>query len=136
MINGKIPGILGLAMAGEEVGTLFLAAKESFTSRKHWIAYTLRPKGRVIVDEGAPGGAVPAGQKPSSLRHRPGRRGIRPGDCVRVCGEEGTEFARGMVDYSHQEIGKVLGHRSSEIEDVLGYRYGDEIIHRDNLVVL
>ncbi|HTP65217.1 MAG TPA: glutamate 5-kinase, partial [Geobacteraceae bacterium] len=46
------------------------------------------------------------------------------------------EFARGIADYSNQEIGKVLGHRSSEIEEILGYRYGDEIIHRDNLVIL
>jgi glutamate 5-kinase len=58
------------------------------------------------------------------------------GACVQVCGPEGTEFARGIVDYSHQEIEKILGHKSREIEDILGYRYGDEIIHRDNLVML
>ena len=84
----------------------------------------------------APGGALQKGRSllPSGIVRVEGE--FDRGDCVRVCGEEGTEFARGMVDYSHHEIGKVLGHRSSEIEDVLGYRYGDEIIHRDNLVVL
>jgi glutamate 5-kinase len=58
------------------------------------------------------------------------------GACVRVCGPEGAEFARGIVDYSHQEIEKILGHKSREIEEILGYRYGDEILHRDNLVML
>jgi len=58
------------------------------------------------------------------------------GASVRVCGPDGAEFGRGIVDYSHAEIRKILGHRSAEIEQILGYRYGDEIIHRDNLVVL
>ena len=55
---------------------------------------------------------------------------------VRVCGPDGTEFARGITYYSHQEIAKILGLKSREIEEILGYRYGDEIIHRDNLVIL
>jgi glutamate 5-kinase len=136
MLNGKEPDIITRAMAGEELGTLFLPAQESFTSRKHWIAYTLRPKGRILVDEGA--SRVLSGQGRSLLPS--GVVGIDGefdrGDCVRVCGPDGTEFARGLADYSHKEIASILGHKSGEIEEILGYRYGDEIIHRDNLVVL
>lgn len=136
MVNGQTPGILDQAMAGKEVGTLFLAARESLTSRKHWIAYTLRPKGRVFVDEGARTVLSQHGRSllPSGIGRVEGE--FERGDCVRVCGQDGTEFARGITDYSHKEIAAIMGRRSGEIEDILGYRYGDEIIHRDNLVVL
>ena len=96
----------------------------------------MRPRGRIVVDGGA-----------AEVLHQHGRSllssGItqvegefQRGTCVRVCGPEGAEFARGITDYSHQEIAKILGHKSREIEEILGYRYGDEIIHRDNLVIL
>ncbi|HEY6873402.1 MAG TPA: glutamate 5-kinase [Geobacteraceae bacterium] len=136
MVNGKSPGIVARAMAGEEVGTLFLAAKESLPSRKHWIAYTLHPKGRLVVDEGACTVLSQHGRSllPSGVVSVEGE--FDRGDCVKVCGPDGAEFARGIVAYSHKEIASVMGRRSSEIEAVLGYKYGDEVIHRDNLVLL
>jgi len=134
--NGKVGGILQQAMAGKAVGTLFLPSAESLTSRKHWIAYTLRPKGRLLVDEGARKVLAKDGRSllPSGIAGVDGE--FDRGACVRVCGPDGTEFARGITDYSHEEISRILGHKSAEIEEILGYRYGDEIIHRDNLVVL
>ena len=136
IVNGKVPGILVCAMAGDEVGTLFLPARESLPSRKHWIAYTLRPKGRVIVDEGA---RTVLSQHGRSLLCSGVVRvegDFDRGDPVRVCGPDGTEFARGLVDYSHRELVLIMGHKSTEFEALLGYKYGDEVIHRDNLVVL
>jgi len=134
--NGTLPGIVARVLGGEEAGTLFLPATASLTSRKHWIAFTLRPQGRLTVDAGA-----------SAVLHRQGKsllpsgitevEGNFPrGACVRICDHEGNEFARGITDYSSEEISLILGHRSSEIEEILGFRYGDEIIHRDNLVLL
>jgi len=134
--NGTLPGIVARVLRGEETGTLFLPATASLTSRKHWIAFTLRPQGKLTVDAGA-----------SAVLHRQGRsllpsgitsvEGNFPrGACVRICDHEGNEFARGITDYSAEEIALILGHRSSEIEEILGFRYGDEIIHRDNLVLL
>lgn len=136
IVNGKTPGQLGKALAGEDVGTLFLAAREVLNRRKHWIAYTLRPRGKVIVDSGAAVVLHQHGRSllPSGISLVEGE--FQRGACVRVCGPDGTEFARGITDYSHQEIAKILGHKSREIEEILGYRYGDEIIHRDNLVIL
>ncbi len=116
MVNGSAPDIITRAMAGEEVGTLFLPSGKSINRRKHWIAYTLRPAGRIIVDQGA-----------REVLSRQGKSLLPSG---------GVEFARGIADYSHAEVEKILGHKSAEIEQILGYRYGDEIIHRDNLVVL
>ena len=136
MVNGSSPEIISRGMAGEEVGTLFLPAGKGINRRKHWIAYTLRPRGRVIVDQGARDVLAKQGRSllPSGIVGIEGE--FDRGSCVRVCGPDGTEFARGLADYSHAEIAKILGHRSHEIEQILGYRYGDEIIHRDNLVLL
>ncbi|HEY5975187.1 MAG TPA: glutamate 5-kinase [Geobacteraceae bacterium] len=136
MVNGTLPDIVTRALAGEAVGTLFLPATESINRRKHWIAYTLRPVGRVIVDGGARQVLAGHGRSllPSGIVQVEGK--FARGSCVRVCGPDGTEFARGLTDYGSREIEQILGHRSGEIEQILGYRYGDEIIHRDNLVVL
>jgi glutamate 5-kinase len=136
IIDGRDPSLLGRALAGDEVGTLFMPARNAMNRRKHWIAFTRRPQGRVLVDDGA-----------ADVLHRHGRSllpsgviGVdgefERGDCVRVCMADGVEFARGIADYSHQEIARILGRKSREIEEILGYRYGDEIIHRDNLVIL
>lgn len=136
IINGTKPGTLAGALAGDDVGTLFLPAKESLNRWKHWIAYSLRPKGRIVVDAGAVAVLTGRGKSllPSGISSVEGE--FQRGSCVRLCGPDGTEFARGISDYSGQEIGKILGHNSGEIEAILGYRYGDEIVHRDNLVVL
>ncbi len=135
MLNGKRPELIARALAGEEVGTLFLPSGKSLTSRKHWIAHTLRPAGRIIVDDGARGALADHGRSllPSGIIRVEGS--FHRGACVRVCGADELEFCRGIVDYSSAEIQIILGHRSSEIEEILGYRYTDEIIHRDNLVV-
>jgi glutamate 5-kinase len=136
MLNGRTPGLIGRALAGGEVGTFFLPARRALNRRKHWIAFTLRPKGRLAVDEGARQVLAQHGRSllPSGVVGVEGE--FERGSCVRVCGPDGVEFARGITDYSRQEIEKILGHKSREIEQLLGYRYGDEIIHRDNLVVL
>lgn len=136
IIDGTAPDILGWALAGDDVGTLILPAREVLNRRKHWIAYTLRPRGRVIIDQGAANVLHQHGRSllPSGVVRIEGE--FERGACVRVCGTDGAELARGITDYSHQEITKILGHKSREIEEILGYRYGDEIIHRDNLVIL
>ncbi|HZV82775.1 MAG TPA: glutamate 5-kinase [Geobacteraceae bacterium] len=134
--NGTVDGIVSRVLAGEDVGTLILPAATSLTSRKHWIAFTLRPQGRVTVDAGASTVLRQEGKSllPSGIVSVEGN--FVRGACVRVCDPEGSEFARGITDYASDEINLILGRRSSEIEEILGFRYGDEIIHRDNMVLL
>ena len=136
LVAGKRAGILSAAMRGEEVGTLFLPHGAALNRRKHWIAYTLKPAGRVIVDDGARNVLQKKGKSllPSGVVSVEGR--FERGACVRICGMDCSEFARGLSDYSSSEIARLAGHNSSEIEELLGYRYEDVIIHRDNLVVL
>jgi len=136
IVNGTDPQIVSRIFKGEECGTLVLPAAKSLTSRKHWIAFTLRPHGRVYVDAGA--GKVLRQEGRSLLASGVVRveGNFERGSCIRVCDQDGPEFARGIADYSSSEAGRIMGHKSLEIEEILGYRYGDELIHRDNFVLL
>ncbi len=136
LIAGKQPGIIEAALRGEPVGTLFLPGGDGVSRRKHWIAYTLKPSGRVMIDEGACNVLLKKGKSllPSGVVRVEGR--FERGACVRICGKDGKEFARGLSDYSATEISLLAGKKSGDIEVILGYRYGDVIVHRDNLVVL
>ena len=95
-----------------------------------------KPAGRVVVDDGARNVLQKKGKSllPSGVVGVEGR--FERGACVRICSTDGSEFARGLSDYSSGEIARLAGHKSSEIEELLGYRYADVIIHRDNLVVI
>jgi len=136
IINGADPKIISRLFNGEECGTLILPATRSFTSRKHWIAFTLRPQGKIYVDAGA--GKVLKQEGRSLLASGVVRveGNFERGSCIRVCDQDGAEFARGIADYSSSEAARIMGHKSLEIEEILGYRYGDELIHRDNFVLL
>lgn len=119
-----------------EVGTLILAAGDHLARRKHWIAYTLKPAGALRVDEGARIAVVQGGRSllPSGLRSVEGR--FEAGDCVRCLDPSGQEFARGLVNYSDGELRKIAGIHTREIETHLGYKVSDEVIHRDDLVLV
>jgi glutamate 5-kinase len=133
---GTKEGVLHQILKGEEVGTLILAKQEALSSRKHWIAFNLKPKGEVVVDEGAKKAIVQKGKSllPSGVIRVKGA--FDRGDPVSCLGPRGKEFARGLVNYSAHELEKIKGLKTKQIEDTLGYRYSDEIIHRDDLVVL
>jgi glutamate 5-kinase len=136
VVAGKKPGIISNVIKGEETGTLFLPSAEGLNKRKHWIAFTLKPAGKIIVDDGARDVLTQKGKSllPSGILRVEGR--FERGASVRICDSDGKEFARGLSDYSNSEIAKLAGHKGSEIESILGYRYADVIVHRDNLVVL
>lgn len=134
--SGKRPSVLEEILRGEEVGTLVLAKETKINSWKHWIAYSKMPSGTLIVDQGARQVILEKGKSllPSGVRGVVGHFGA--GESVRCLGEDLGEFARGLVNYSADEITKIQGKKTSEIEAILGYRYYDEIIHRDDLVII
>ena len=106
------------------------------TIRKHWIAYNLKPAGEIVVDQGAHDAVVERGKSllPSGLKEIRGSFGV--GECVRCLDPQGREFARGLVNYNAQELNQIKGLHTSKIDKVLGYKAYDEIIHRDDLVIL
>ena len=132
---GKKKGILHDIFAGKEIGTLFLPASEHLSSRKYWIAFTLRSRGKLFLDDGAKMALIEEGKSllPSGILNVEGDFSI--GDPVSCVDMAGTQLAKGLVNYSSSDIRKIMGLKSSRIEQVLGYKDYDEIIHRDNLAV-
>jgi glutamate 5-kinase len=128
--------VLHQILKGKKIGTLILPKMEALSSRKHWIAFNLNPQGEVVVDEGAKKAIVQRGKSllPSGVIRVKGT--FDRGDLVSCIGPQGKEFARGLVNYNAPELEKIRGLQSNRIEQVLGYKYSDEAIHRDDLVVL
>lgn len=121
---------------GKKIGTLFLSAGDPISSRKRWIAFSLERKGSITLDQGAMEAILKKGKSilPSGVVGVKGQ--FELGEMIGVEDERGVERARGITNYSAEEICRVMGHKSGEIEEILGYKYYDEVIHRDNLVVL
>lgn len=132
---GKEKGVLRAIFAGDEKGTLFLPVDKHMNSRKYWIAFTAKPLGRLFLDEGAKKAIVEEGKSllPSGITAVEGSFGA--GDGVSLVDGEGTPLAVGLVNYSAAEIGRIMGLKTSEVEQALGYKDYDEVIHRDNLAV-
>jgi glutamate 5-kinase len=129
------PGVLGAVTRGEDVGTLFLPRGLQMASRKHWIAFTLRPKGAVVVDEGA-GDALSRYQRSLLPAGVVGVRGdFEPGDAIRIVDTSGREIGRGLARYATRDVARLAGAKTSEIEGRIGRFGGEEIVHRDDLVV-
>ena len=128
--------VLSRIVDGEDVGTLFLPAGAKLASRKHWIAYTLKMRGSLVVDSGAARALAEHKRSllPAGITAVRGR--FRAGDAVGIERPDGTTFARGLVRYDARDVRRLLGARSEEIETRLGHHNGDEIVHRDDLVVL
>ena len=136
LANGMVEGIIGRIFQAEDVGTLFTSEVNKLTSRKHWIAFTLEPQGRIIVDDGAKKAILQKGKSllPSGVLATEGEFSL--GDPVVLVDLQKEEFAKGLSNYGSAEINKIKGLKTTEVENKLGYKYGDEIIHRDDLVVL
>jgi glutamate 5-kinase len=115
--------------------TWFMPISTPLAARKQWIAGTLRPAGAVRIDGGAMR-ALQGGKSllPAGVTGTLGR--FETGDTISVIAPDGVEIARGIASYSDGDATKILGRKSSEIEAVLGYRGRDELIHRDDLVIL
>ena len=133
--NGRSENILSRIFSGEETGTYFLPAQSKLTAKKHWIAFSKRPRGKLLIDEGGQRAVIKYGKSllPSGLCGVEG--GFERGDAVRLCNLNGEEFARGVISYSLAETLQIMGKQSSEIETILGYKYRDEVVCRDNLVL-
>jgi glutamate 5-kinase len=135
IVNGRTPQVLSRLFDGEEIGTYFLPARDRMAAKKHWIAFTKKPRGKLLLDDGARRALVEGGKSllPSGIKGVDG--GFDRGDAVRLCDLDGVEFAKGVINYSLAELLRIMGKKTSEIEAVLGYKYGDEVVHRDNLVL-
>ncbi len=136
IVNGKKNGTLLALFEGREIGTLFLPRPDRQESRKHWIAYTVCSSGRVVVDNGAREALMQKGRSllPGGVVKVEGN--FKIGDCVSCTDLEGNVFARGLAKYSSTDLERIKGLKTSQIASVLGHKDYDEVIHRDDLVIL
>lgn len=134
--SGKTPEPLTRILAGEPVGTLFLARGSTQGARKRWIGLTARPRGHFVVDPGARR-ALEAGTKSLlaiGIVEVVGE--FEKGDVVGIRDAEGLEFARGLTNYATAEARRIQGLRTEQARQALGQALYDEVVHRDNLVLI
>jgi glutamate 5-kinase len=135
LCNGATRDVLLRVAAGESLGTIFLSHSR-LASRKHWLAFTARTRGEIVIDEGAARALVEQGRSllAAGIAEVRGEFGI--GDAVTCVDAGGNDLARGLVAYSADEIRRIARLPARRIPQVLGYSNGDEVIHRDDLVLL
>ncbi len=133
--GGGEADVLVRIAAGEAVGTRFHPLVSALESRKRYILSGGRASGLLIVDDGA-AKALRQGSSLLPVGVTAVEGDFDRGDTARVVDKTGRELARGLVNYSAADLARIQGHRSDEIEPLLGYHYGDEVIHRNDLVLL
>jgi len=132
LANGSRENVVRDILLGQNPGTLFVPKEHRLRSRKGWIAYGSKISGTIYVDEGAEKALVAKGSSllPSGIKQVEGE--FNRGSVVKVCGSKG-EIARGIVNYSAEEIRLIKGCQSKDIAEILGHKDYEEVIHRDNL---
>lgn len=133
IINGKEPENILKFINGQEIGTSFNLSTDTKSKKEHWIAYAATVKGEIVVDDGAVSALTNnKSLLPSGILSVNGKFSI--GDVVKITTLSGHELGRGKVRYSIVDVNKIKGKKSSEIYGLLGYKFADEIIHRDDMV--
>lgn len=129
--HARQPDVVSRVLSGEDVGTVFAAVSQRLSARKHWIAYTLRSRGAVLIDR--PSAEAIRDRNRSVLAASVlGVRGVfMPGDAVSVVDAEGNEIARGLARVSASDAARIAGKKRDDEEDA-----EDVVVHRDDLVVL
>jgi len=134
--SGREAGLLPRLLKGEPIGTYFQPRDDRLAARKRWIAYAVPPQGRLAVDAGAKKALTERGKSllPSGVVTVDGQ--FRAGEVVALTLGDEPEFARGLVSYDADEVRLILGAKTADIARRLGYEGVDEVVHRDNLVIL
>lgn len=135
--NGRTKNILLRLLAGEErLGTVFLPADRKLDSRQRWIGLTVRPAGVIAIDDGAVDAVLQRGKSLLATGVTSATGQFARGDVLLVRDARGAEVARGLSNYTADELRLIMGKRSSQFEKILGRKAYAELIHRDNLVLV
>jgi glutamate 5-kinase len=134
--NGRRPNVLLDILRGETVGTLILAQGPAVAARKRWIGLTAQPYGRLFLDAGAQQAIEQQGRSLLAIGAKRVEGNFQKGDVISLCREDGQEFARGLTNYGSEELRRIAGKTTEDIVVVLGHCPYDEVVHRDNLVII
>jgi glutamate 5-kinase len=135
LLSGRRAGAIAAFIEGEPLGTYFLPAATRRAGRREWLTLAARGKGTILVDPGARKALTDQGKSllPSGVRGVEGGFGVGDPVDIAVTGE--PPFARGLAGYGADEVRRIAGLKSSEIERALGYKYLDEVVHRNDMVL-
>jgi glutamate 5-kinase len=133
---GRRPNVLLDILAGADVGTLILAEGRTVASRKRWIGWSATPRGKLLLDAGAAKAVQSNGKSLLAVGIRGVEGNFAKGDVVSICDPAGQEFARGLSNYTSSQMTTIAGQPTDRIAELLGHCPYDEVVHRDNLVVL
>ena len=135
--SGEEKDAISRILEGEEIGTLFVSRENRLQFRKRWLAFGARIAGKIVVDDGCAKAVRKAGGcsiLPAGITDVEGE--FEAGNTISVVNKNGHELARGLSNYSSEELDMIKGAKTSEIENILGHKHFDEVIHRDDLVIL
>ena len=134
--SGQEPDVLTRLAEGDTVGTAFPATRSKMESRKRWMVTGLSTRGEIVVDGGAARALVRQNRSllPAGVTEVLGS--FDRGDIISILGGDKIQIACGITNYSSQELVQIKGSRSDRISEILGDQYGDEVVHRNNMVVL
>ncbi len=136
MANGGRDNVLDEIFSCEPIGTLFLPHENTMPAWKRWLGYTAQPRGRIVVDAGARRAVRDQGRSLLPIGIVQASGGFHKGDVVALCDADGTEFARGLTNYPAAAVDRIRGLRTDQLSEVLGQAPYEEVVHRDNLVVI
>ncbi len=136
IVSGKIENVITAVFQGDELGTYLIPNIEPLAARKQWLAGQLQVKGSVTLDDGAVKILQSAGKSLLAVGVKSVQGTFQRGDLVSCLDRQGIEIARGLINYGAEDAAKIAGKSSSEFEQLLGYADDDELIHRDNLVLI
>ncbi len=133
--NAREPNVLKKLLTGKRIGTVFVPAERKMSSRRRWIGQATRPAGRIVVDDGAAAALTKRGKSllPSGITALRGQ--FDKGAVVAVVDAAGREIARGLSNYSADQLAKIKGLKTSQIAKVLGDKPYDVVIHRNNMTL-
>jgi glutamate 5-kinase len=134
--SGRDDTVLERIVAAEPVGTLFIGRESTMPAWKRWLGWSADSRGRLVVDQGARDAVVTHGRSLLAAGIRRLEGTFATGDVVSLAGEDGRDFARGLVNYPAEELARILGLKTEQIARELGYCPYEEVIHRDNLAVI
>jgi glutamate 5-kinase len=134
--SGRDDRVLESIVAGEPVGTLFVGRGVTMPAWKRWLGWSADSRGRIVVDPGAQQAVVAQGRSLLAAGVRRLEGSFATGDVVSLAGEDGREFARGLVNYPEADLRRIAGLKTEQIAGELGYCPYDEVVHRDNLAVI
>ena len=133
--NGQTPDALLRLIHGEQIGTTFMPSTTKVASRQRWMLSGIGYKGRIVIDDGAAKALATQNRSllPAGVQSVEGDFGR--GDLIRICDSRNVQVGCGLTNYNAEELVKIKGAKSAEILKLLGYRYADEVVHRNDLVM-